>query len=133
MSSGTAVNFYSMNLALQPTKFMVGTEQGAILLCNRKGKTQADKITTAFIGHHGPIYSLQVSRQGVEQECGSYLFYHFTEKSILSQVLPFCWRLDSKGMLLAVFSGTVEPPITDPPRKRQRTLEISPNKNFAYC
>lgn len=39
---------------------MVGTEQGAILLCNRKGKTQADKITTAFTGHHGPIYSLQV-------------------------------------------------------------------------
>ena len=40
---------------------MVGTEQGAILLCNRKGKTQADKITNAFTGHHGPIYSLQVS------------------------------------------------------------------------
>lgn len=41
---------------------MVGTEQGAILLCNRKGKTQADKITHAFVGHHGPIFSLQVSR-----------------------------------------------------------------------
>lgn len=39
---------------------MVGTEQGAILLCNRKGKTPAEKITLAFTGHHGPIYSLQV-------------------------------------------------------------------------
>ena len=39
---------------------MVGTEQGAILLCNRKGKTPADKITTAYTGHFGPVYSLQV-------------------------------------------------------------------------
>ena len=48
-------------LPLQPTKFMVGTEQGVILSCNRKAKTPQDKITTAFVGHHGPIYTLQVS------------------------------------------------------------------------
>ena len=44
----------------QPTKFMVGTEQGVILSCNRKAKTPQDKITNAFTGHHGPIYALQV-------------------------------------------------------------------------
>ncbi len=44
----------------QPTKFMVGTEQGAILLCNRKVKNPLDRIVSAFTGHHGPIYSLQV-------------------------------------------------------------------------
>ncbi len=39
---------------------MVGTEQGVILSGNRKGKTPQDKLTHAFLGHLGPIYSLQV-------------------------------------------------------------------------
>lgn len=39
---------------------MVGTEQGVILSGNRKGKTPQDKLTHAFAGHLGPIYSLQV-------------------------------------------------------------------------
>ena len=47
-------------LHVQPTKFMVGTEQGVILSCNRKAKNPQDKITAAFAGHHGPIYALQV-------------------------------------------------------------------------
>ena len=45
-----------------PSKFMVGTEQGTILTCNRKasgGKSTADKITHTFNGHHGPVYSVQ--------------------------------------------------------------------------
>ncbi|XP_019851832.1 PREDICTED: dynein intermediate chain 3, ciliary-like, partial [Amphimedon queenslandica] len=42
-----------------PTKFMVGTEQGVILSGNRKGKTPQDKLAHAFVGHLGPIYSLQ--------------------------------------------------------------------------
>ena len=46
----------------QPTKFMVGTEQGVILSCNRKAKTPQEKITNAFTGHHGPIYALQVQQ-----------------------------------------------------------------------
>lgn len=41
---------------------MVGTEQGVILSGNRKGKTPQDKLTHAFMGHLGPIYSLQVNR-----------------------------------------------------------------------
>ncbi|EDL34441.1 dynein axonemal intermediate chain 2 isoform X1 [Mus musculus] len=42
-----------------PTKFMVGTEQGIVISCNRKAKTQAEKIVCTFYGHHGPIYALQ--------------------------------------------------------------------------
>ncbi|VDN98350.1 unnamed protein product [Rodentolepis nana] len=50
-----------------PTKFMAGTEQvfflvyfrGMIILCNRKGKTVAEKVTAVFPGHKGPVYALQ--------------------------------------------------------------------------
>ncbi|CAJ1033763.1 putative WD domain, G-beta repeat [Leishmania shawi] len=43
-----------------PAKYMIGTEQGTILSCNRKGKTQHEKLLpNTFNGHHGPIYSVQ--------------------------------------------------------------------------
>lgn len=42
-----------------PTKFMVGTEQGVIIACNRKAKTPMEKIVANFTGHIGPVYSLQ--------------------------------------------------------------------------
>ncbi|XP_075135471.1 dynein axonemal intermediate chain 2 [Leptodactylus fuscus] len=42
-----------------PTKFMVGTEQGMVISCNRKAKTPAEKIVCTYSGHHGPIYSVQ--------------------------------------------------------------------------
>ncbi|XP_051490777.1 dynein axonemal intermediate chain 2 [Apus apus] len=41
-----------------PTKFMVGTEQGIVLACNRKAKTPQEKISGTFSGHIGPIYAL---------------------------------------------------------------------------
>lgn len=41
-----------------PSKYMVGTEQGSVLLCNRKGKTPQDKIQNCYNGHHGPVYSV---------------------------------------------------------------------------
>ena len=44
--------------AAGPTKFMVGTEQGTVLSCNRKGKSPSDRITNSYSGHHGPIYAL---------------------------------------------------------------------------
>ncbi|XP_074647572.1 dynein intermediate chain 3, ciliary-like isoform X2 [Tubulanus polymorphus] len=52
----------SMSLEYEPTiptKFMVGTEQGTILSCNRKAKTPAEKIVNVWGGHHGPVYALQ--------------------------------------------------------------------------
>lgn len=36
--------------AAGPTKFMVGTEAGAVLSCNRKGKTPADRVGTSYCG-----------------------------------------------------------------------------------
>ncbi|XP_022603131.1 dynein intermediate chain 2, axonemal [Seriola dumerili] len=45
--------------ATMPTKFMVGTEQGTVVSCNRKAKTPAEKIVCTYDGHHGPVYALQ--------------------------------------------------------------------------
>jgi len=42
-----------------PTKFMIGTEQGSIMSCNRKGKSDAEKISHIYPGHYGPVYALQ--------------------------------------------------------------------------
>ncbi|NXA35867.1 DNAI2 protein, partial [Eudromia elegans] len=41
-----------------PTKFMVGTEQGIVITCNRKAKTPPEKISGTYSGHHGPVYAL---------------------------------------------------------------------------
>eukprot|EP01065_Artemidia_motanka_P036281 TRINITY_DN44191_c0_g1_i1.p1 TRINITY_DN44191_c0_g1~~TRINITY_DN44191_c0_g1_i1.p1 ORF type:complete len:608 (+),score=247.86 TRINITY_DN44191_c0_g1_i1:91-1914(+) len=41
-----------------PSKYMVGTEQGTVLLCNRKGKSPQEKIQNCYNGHHGPVYSV---------------------------------------------------------------------------
>jgi len=40
-------------------KFLVGTEQGKIISCQRKGKTNADKLGAIYEGHCGPVYGLQ--------------------------------------------------------------------------
>jgi len=39
-------------------KFLVGTEQGKIISCSRKGKTNADKLGLVYEGHCGPVYGL---------------------------------------------------------------------------
>ncbi|XP_051907210.1 dynein axonemal intermediate chain 2 isoform X1 [Hippocampus zosterae] len=45
--------------ATMPTKFMVGTEQGVVVSCNRKAKSPAEKIVGTYECHHGPVYALQ--------------------------------------------------------------------------
>jgi len=42
-----------------PTKFQVGTEQGAVVLFNRKAKNPAEKIAATYQGHHGPVYAVE--------------------------------------------------------------------------
>uniref|UniRef100_A0AAQ4RIS7 Dynein, axonemal, intermediate chain 2b n=1 Tax=Gasterosteus aculeatus aculeatus TaxID=481459 RepID=A0AAQ4RIS7_GASAC len=42
-----------------PTKFMVGTEQGLVVSCNRKAKTPTEKVVCTYDGHQGPVYALQ--------------------------------------------------------------------------
>ncbi|BDA50396.1 Dynein intermediate chain 2, axonemal [Coccomyxa sp. Obi] len=44
--------------AAGPTKFLVGTEPGSVLLCNRKAKTPADRVGASYSGHHGPVYGV---------------------------------------------------------------------------
>ncbi|XP_041881473.1 dynein intermediate chain 2, axonemal [Corvus kubaryi] len=39
-----------------PTKFLVGTEQGTIISCNRDAKTPPEKIAHIFSGHLGAVY-----------------------------------------------------------------------------
>ncbi|XP_020904970.1 dynein intermediate chain 3, ciliary [Exaiptasia diaphana] len=42
-----------------PTKFMVGTEQGSVLSCNRKAKSPSEKIVATYSQHYGPVYAVQ--------------------------------------------------------------------------
>lgn len=42
-----------------PTRFMVGTESGSVISCNRKGKTPVEKIISRYSAHFGPVYAVQ--------------------------------------------------------------------------
>jgi dynein intermediate chain 2 len=42
-----------------PTKFMVGTDQRNVLLCNRKAKNPNERIGAVFSDHLGCVYALQ--------------------------------------------------------------------------
>ncbi|NWV26666.1 DNAI2 protein, partial [Origma solitaria] len=44
--------------ASMPTKFLVGTEQGIIISCNRDAKSPPDKIANIFTGHVGAVYTV---------------------------------------------------------------------------
>ncbi|XP_077399196.1 dynein axonemal intermediate chain 2-like isoform X2 [Vanacampus margaritifer] len=44
-----------------PDTFLVGTEQGAVVYCNRVAETPAEKIVCTYDGHHGPVYAIQRS------------------------------------------------------------------------
>lgn len=50
--------------AAGPTKFMVGTEQGGVLMCNRKAKNPGDRVGANYTGHHGPLTGLQRCGRG---------------------------------------------------------------------
>jgi len=56
IQGGTSLGY---DVAAGPLKFLVGTEQGYILACDKKSKNPNDRIQNIFSGHHGPIYSLQ--------------------------------------------------------------------------
>jgi len=55
VQGGTSLGY---DMAAGPLKFLVGTEQGYILSCDKKSKNPNDRIQTVFSGHYGPIYSL---------------------------------------------------------------------------
>lgn len=39
-------------------QFLVGTEQGKVVACNRKAKNPSDRVGTIYEGHCGPVYAL---------------------------------------------------------------------------
>ncbi|MBN3308661.1 DNAI2 protein, partial [Amia calva] len=52
----------AVSLAMDPTvmtRFMVGTEEGLVVSCNRNAKTPTEKIVCTYSGHHGPVYAVQ--------------------------------------------------------------------------
>ena len=57
---GVTINF---DVAAGPTNFLVGTEQGSVMLVKRKAKGPNDRIGAIYPGHHGPIYALQRHHQ----------------------------------------------------------------------
>lgn len=40
-------------------KFLVSTENGSVIACNRKAKNPADRLGTVYDGHCGPVYKVQ--------------------------------------------------------------------------
>ncbi|KAI9138568.1 WD40-repeat-containing domain protein [Paraphysoderma sedebokerense] len=52
---GTVLDFETT----MPTKFMVGTEAGLVVMCNKKAKNPSERISHTYHGHHGPIRALQ--------------------------------------------------------------------------
>ncbi|XP_039937647.1 dynein axonemal intermediate chain 2 [Hirundo rustica] len=56
---GKALGVISLDFApTMPTKFLVGTEQGIIVSCNRDAKTPPEKIANIFRSHIGAVYSV---------------------------------------------------------------------------
>ncbi|NXU88494.1 DNAI2 protein, partial [Xiphorhynchus elegans] len=54
-----ALGAISLDFSLSmPTKFLVGTEQGSIINCNRDAKTPPEKIANVFNGHIGAVYAV---------------------------------------------------------------------------
>jgi len=49
----------SMDYSAAGGKFLVGTEQGKVVACNRKAKNPSDRIGGVYEGHCGPVYALQ--------------------------------------------------------------------------
>eukprot|EP00668_Euglena_longa_P014828 GGOE01018857.1.p1 GENE.GGOE01018857.1~~GGOE01018857.1.p1 ORF type:complete len:330 (-),score=81.15 GGOE01018857.1:174-1163(-) len=41
------------------SRFMVGTDQGAAMMCSRRGRIPQDRILAVYQDHHGPVYSVQ--------------------------------------------------------------------------
>ncbi|XP_037073881.1 dynein intermediate chain 3, ciliary-like [Pollicipes pollicipes] len=56
LAQGATVLEYETTI---PTKFMIGTEQGCVIQCNRKGKTQTEKIAAIYSAHLGAVKQVQ--------------------------------------------------------------------------
>ena len=106
-----------------PTKFMVGTEQGSVLSCNRKAKSPSEKIVCSFSQHYGPVYAVQV---GVQLSC-------VPEDPFIWRKFVPCRRVTRQWMgagLKFFFGGGGGPPPLVPPLLAYPSYPV--RANFSY-
>jgi len=58
---GRAIGGVALEYSTAGGKFLVATEQGTIVSCNRKAKNPADRIGMSYEGHSGPVYRVERS------------------------------------------------------------------------
>ncbi|NXY00116.1 DNAI2 protein, partial [Centropus bengalensis] len=103
-----------------PNDFLVGTEQGTIISCNRKAKS-APEISSTFSGHHGPVYTLARNPfhpkifLSVGDRCAQIWSDEVKESSILgteyhrTYLMDGCWStMRSTVFFTAKWDGTLD-------------------------
>lgn len=104
-----------------PAKYMIGTEQGTVLSCNRKGKLQEKIGSNTFNGHHGPVYTVQrnpqhpkyfltvgdwTARLWCEEIKGSCMYTTYYHKAHLT---GGCWHPQRAGVFFTTrMDGTMD-------------------------
>uniref|UniRef100_T1J9T4 Uncharacterized protein n=1 Tax=Strigamia maritima TaxID=126957 RepID=T1J9T4_STRMM len=104
------------------TKFLIGTEQGSIILGNRKGKLPQEKLGGVYLNAHaGPIYSIQRNPLGLKNflTVGDYTARVYSEdvkdasliwtRQSQYPLLSGCWNhLRPSVFFVTTSKGTVE-------------------------
>ncbi|KAK5640046.1 hypothetical protein RI129_010857 [Pyrocoelia pectoralis] len=79
-----------------PTRFMVGTEKGVIISCNRKGKSPSEKMGTKFTAHLGPVLAIQRNAAYVKNflSIGDWTARIWSEDCKESSIIWTCYHRD---------------------------------------
>ena len=88
-----------------PTRFMVGTEQGIVISCNKKVKTAMEKMGPRYSAHFGPVLALQRNPGFVKNflTVGDWTVKIWSEDCKES---PIMWTTNHKAMLEYAAWGT---------------------------
>ena len=75
-----------------PTKFMIGTEQGAIMTCNRKAKNPQDRVGACFPGepHSGAFTTPSMVRKATRMHTPPYPSFCSPALQCNQHCHPFC-------------------------------------------
>ncbi|KAB0792517.1 hypothetical protein PPYR_14476 [Photinus pyralis] len=79
-----------------PTRFMVGTEKGVIISCNRKGKSPSEKMATRYMAHLGPVLAIQRNAAYVKNflTIGDWTARIWSEDCKESSIIWTCYHRD---------------------------------------
>ncbi|XP_031353490.1 dynein intermediate chain 3, ciliary-like [Photinus pyralis] len=79
-----------------PTRFMVGTEKGVIISCNRKGKSPSEKMALRFSAHLGPVLAIQRNAAYVKNflSVGDWTVRIWSEDCKESSIMWTCYHRD---------------------------------------